>query len=104
MKRTSLLLLAALALGLASTAWAQPSGSIGRGELLYAAHCDTCHTQQMHWREKKAVTDWATLNAEVRLWQKNAGRDWDKGDTADLACYLNANFYHLVPGRGECVR
>ncbi|MGE5490485.1 MAG: cytochrome C [Actinomycetota bacterium] len=104
MKRTPSLQLAVLALGWCSAAWAQPPGSIGRGELLYTTHCDACHTQQMHWREKKAVTNWATLTAQVRRWQANAGRSWDKGDTADLACYLDANFYRLAPGRGGCVQ
>ena len=40
-----------------------------RGELLYSTHCIACHTEQVHWREKKLVTDWPSLVAEVNRWQ-----------------------------------
>lgn len=104
MIRTSPLLLAiALSAGFPAAASAQP-GSIARGELLYSTHCHECHTQQMHWRGQKLVTNWASLTAQVRRWQANTGRTWDAGDTEAVACYLNANFYHLKkPGREACV-
>src|SRR5574338_705145 len=34
-----------------------------RGELLYSTHCIACHSAQVHWREKKLATDWATLRS-----------------------------------------
>lgn len=65
----------------------------GRGELLYSTHCDACHTQQVHWREKKVATNWANLVAEVRRWQANARLAWGAEDVEAVARYLNALHY-----------
>jgi mono/diheme cytochrome c family protein len=32
-----------------------------RGAMLYDNHCIQCHTQQVHWRDKKMVADWKSL-------------------------------------------
>lgn len=32
-------------------------GDAVRGELLYATHCIACHSDKVHWRDKKLVTD-----------------------------------------------
>jgi hypothetical protein len=66
----------------------------GRGELLYSTYCGSCHTQQVHWRDKKVATDWTSLVAEVRRWQVNAKLDWSRDDVEAVARYLNALYYH----------
>jgi mono/diheme cytochrome c family protein len=66
----------------------------GRGELLYSTYCSNCHSEQVHWREKKLVTDWPSLVAEVHRWQGNAKLDWSKDDVEDVARYLNDLYYH----------
>lgn len=65
-----------------------------RGELLYSTHCIACHSAQVHWREKKLATDWATLRSEVRRWQGIAGLSWSDDDIAQVARYLNSLYYH----------
>jgi hypothetical protein len=65
----------------------------GRGELLYSTYCDGCHTERLHWREKKIAANWTSLVAEVRRWQSNAKLDWSRDDVEAVARYLNARYY-----------
>ncbi|CAH1385120.1 cytochrome c [Candidatus Nitrotoga sp. M5] len=65
-----------------------------RGELLYTKHCIACHSTQIHWREKKRVTDWTSLQSEVQRWQGIAGLGWDQEEIDDVAQYLNVIYYH----------
>jgi len=84
--RISLLVLTLYA-GLAA---AQPE----RGELLYTTYCDGCHTERVHWREKKVATSWTNLVAEVRRWQAVFKLEWSADDIEAVARYLNALYYH----------
>ncbi|MGA8147467.1 MAG: cytochrome c [Gallionellaceae bacterium] len=79
--------------GIVADAGAQPMRDSTRGELLYSTHCIACHTTQVHWREKKLVTDWASLRAEIRHWQKFSNLEWSDDDIAAVARYLNALYY-----------
>lgn len=77
--------------------------SPSRGELLYATHCITCHTQQMHWRDQRRATEWASLRAQVQRWQGEAGLGWGDGDVLDVTRHLNDTIYRFMPppdGRG----
>jgi hypothetical protein len=72
----------------------QPMHDATRGELLYATHCIACHGTQIHWRDRKLATDWTSLQAEVRHWQKFSGLEWSDDDVVAVAHYLNALYYH----------
>jgi hypothetical protein len=91
--RSALLLFWALAGG--GIALAQPSPAQSRGELLYTTHCIGCHTTQMHWRSDRLASDWASLNAQVRRWQGNAGLQWGDADVIEVARYLNETIYNF---------
>ena len=67
------------------------------GALLYATHCRTCHTEQVHWREARRAKNWTLLVAEVRRWQANLGLAWSKDDIRDVAHYLNLLYYRYPP-------
>ena len=96
MTRSGTILLAAGIVAAAHVAaQPQPAAPASRGELLYATHCIACHTTQIHWRQKKLGTDWASLNAQVRRWAGNAGLGWSDEEIADVARYLNATFYRF---------
>ena len=82
-------------LGGFSLANAQTAIDTSRGELLYSTHCITCHSTQMHWRDKKVATDWTLLKAQVRQWQRTAGLGWSEEDVTAVARYLNVQFYHF---------
>lgn len=64
-----------------------------RGQLLYLTNCSACHSTEIHWREKKLVTDWSSLKQQVRRWQAIAGLKWTDADIDDVAHYLNTQFY-----------
>ena len=64
-----------------------------RGELLYSTHCIACHSTQVHWREKKLVTDLASLQSEVQRWQGIAKLGWNNEDVEDVARHLNTIYY-----------
>ena len=66
-----------------------------RGALLYSTYCVSCHTAQVHWREKKLATDWTSLKMQVRRWQSNAGLGLSEDDVAAIARYLNDLYYHF---------
>jgi mono/diheme cytochrome c family protein len=96
--RTALFALAASALFFVGSTSAQTAVPT-RGELLYETHCIACHTAQVHWRDKKAATDWQSLRAEVRRWQAAAQLRWSDDDINEVARHLNQRYYRFTaPG------
>lgn len=90
--KTCLLAMALYAIAIA----AQP----GRGELLYLTYCNSCHAEQVHWRDKSLAPDWPRLVGEVRRWQQNGNLDWSEDDIDLVARYLNQHFYRYpLPAR-----
>jgi len=79
--------------GIQTFAYGQGKHSVTRGQLLYSTHCIACHTSQIHWREKKLVTDWGGLVMQVRHWQAISGLNWTEDEIADVAHYLNSAYY-----------
>lgn len=90
--RALLPLLLALA-GNAALAQAAPDATPTRGQMLYDTHCIACHKAQVHWRDKKLATDWATLKALVRHWQAISGQYWNDADIVEVTRYLNEAYY-----------
>ena len=85
---------AVAALLVAASASAQTTAPT-RGRLLYETHCIACHTTQMHWRDNKRVTDWASLLVQVRQWQGTAQLNWSDADIDAVARHLNHTIYRL---------
>ena len=93
---SSMLLLAAASVASAQT----PPPS--RGALLYENHCIGCHTEQMHWRDKRVASDWPSLLMQVRRWQGNSGQRWNDEDIDAVARYLNERHYRYAsPARPQ---
>jgi mono/diheme cytochrome c family protein len=89
-------LLAVMALaGVSAVAYSQAAPAATRGELLYATHCISCHTTQMHWRNNRQAQDWDSLKMQVRRWQGNASLQWGDADIAEVARHLNDTIYHF---------
>jgi mono/diheme cytochrome c family protein len=97
-----LLLLTGLVVADHAAAQSGPAGPASRGRLLYETHCVACHSEQLHWRERKLVTDWASLKAQVRRWQGTAQLGWSEEDVVDVARHLNAIHYRL-PQTGDVI-
>lgn len=49
----------------------------------------------MHWRDKRVVNDWASLQVQVRAWQERAKLRWSDADVREVARHLNATIYRL---------
>lgn len=94
-RATTLFIPLVMALGLSSTCCAVPEESLARGKLLYATHCVSCHSVEMHWREKKLASNWGSLKFQVDRWQKAAGLGWEEEDIEQVSAYLNATYYHF---------
>lgn len=82
--------------GVHAPAHAQATHSQTRGEMLYSTHCSACHSEQVHWREKKLATDWNSLIVQVRRWQANIGLIWSEAEIEDTARYLNGAYYRFT--------
>jgi mono/diheme cytochrome c family protein len=89
------LLLTFVAAGAAHAA--APHVDEGEAALLYDTHCRACHTEQVHWRQGKLVTDWPSLVRQVDRWQRNLGLGWTDADVRVVAHYLNLRFYRFPP-------
>lgn len=82
-----------LFLGAYSLAHAQAAHAESRGEMLYATHCNACHTSKIYWRKQRSATNWNSLKDQVRRWQASTGLDWSEEDIRDVTDYLNAVYY-----------
>jgi mono/diheme cytochrome c family protein len=93
--RSTILVLAALGSVSVLAAAQAPTAAPSRGELLYSTHCVSCHTAQIHWRDKRLATDWTSLKGQVRRWQSNVGLNWNDDEIVDVARRLNTLYYHF---------
>jgi len=78
-----------------SVALAAAAQTPSRGALLYDTHCIACHTKEVHWRERKLASDWQSLAAETRRWQRNIGLGWSDEEIDDVVRYLNTTIYRF---------
>ncbi|HCV14279.1 MAG TPA: hypothetical protein DGC76_11385 [Candidatus Accumulibacter sp.] len=67
-----------------------------RGELLYATHCIACHDRELHWRDRRLVSDWRSLRAEVRRWQEMASLRWSDEEIEEVARFLQLRHYRQL--------
>lgn len=84
------------ALALLASVSSLPAPSLAdekEGRLLYETYCISCHTTQIHWREKRLAKDWITLKGQVDRWQLTIGQSWSRQQIDDVARYLNRQFY-----------
>jgi mono/diheme cytochrome c family protein len=72
----------------------EPEESLG--EQLYSTHCVSCHTSQVHWRDKRIARNWSSLVGQVRRWQSNVGLAWSEEYVREVARYLNSRYYHFT--------
>ena len=71
-----------------------------RGALLYDTHCVSCHTEQVHWRNKRLPRDWDGLRAQVNRWQDVQSLHWSEDDVTAVTRLLNDRYYGFAPPAG----
>ena len=69
--------------------------------MLYSTHCIACHTEHVHWRDKRLATEWKGLVKQVNRWQGTMGLQWTADDINSVAHYLNSLYYHFPAGEGK---
>ena len=89
MRSTASALLLALA---AMPAWGQASD---RGEMLYATHCASCHSERLHHREKSKIRSLADLRDEVARWAPQTRHRFTLDEKEDVVQHLNRTHYKL---------
>jgi len=68
-----------------------------RGKLLYDTHCNECHYERVHKRDraKSDVSTLAQLRVEVARRAADTKRPFTVEDLDDIAEYLNRSYYRL---------
>jgi hypothetical protein len=94
-------LAACLFCGNVATAQTAPNAVESRGALLYSTYCIGCHTTEIHWRDKKLATNWATLKDQVRRWSSNTGLAWGDDDILLVTRHLPTLYYHFPNASGQ---
>jgi mono/diheme cytochrome c family protein len=96
---------ALVALAFCSGAGAAPDPAANpaptRGQLLYDTHCIACHNAQIHWRDQRLASDWASLREQVRQWQARARLAWPEADIVEVTRHLNDTIYRLPTAGGQ---
>lgn len=89
LNRRSMLLIVALC----STNPAQ-AASAERGKALYENHCQGCHDDTVHVREKHKAANFEAVVKFVARWEAELKLGWSAEERADVADYINTTFYH----------
>jgi hypothetical protein len=85
----------AMLVGIQAALAQDPATGEPNGELIYKTYCIGCHTTEVHWREKRLATDWASLKFQVRRWLDNNGIGLSEGEVNALTGYLNRRYYRF---------
>ena len=66
--------------------------NFGRGQDLYKQHCESCHEDLLHTRNKK-IKNLDTLRRRIQDWASHTGNTWSYEEIEDVLYYLNKSFY-----------
>jgi hypothetical protein len=66
------------------------------GRALYENHCQHCHEQWVHTRERRRVSTLGDLREQVASWSVHAGLQWTSEEVDLVTRYVNRRFYQLT--------
>ena len=66
------------------------------GRALYENHCQHCHSQWVHTRERRRVASLGGLRQQVTSWSVHAGLPWTSEEIERVTDYVNRRFYQLT--------
>lgn len=67
-----------------------------RGRALYELRCNTCHSESVHGRQKRAARDFEEVRAWVSRWNENLGLRWSPEEVDDVAVHVNRTYYRYA--------
>jgi len=71
-----------------------PNEAVEHGKELHNPECVTsCHSPKSYISENRKVKDFAHLNTFVQMCATNLDKSWFEEDVADVANYLNTEYY-----------
>lgn len=99
----ALVLTLSLAAGAAQAAAGDPAGALsaapagqgGKAKALVDNHCIKCHGSEVYTRPDRKVTSRDGLERQVRRCETALELTWFDEDIADVAGYLNQQYYHF---------
>lgn len=65
------------------------------GKDLHDEHCLKCHGTEVYTRKNRFVKNLEGLNKQIKRCQLSVGAQWFDEEAADVADYLNTEFYHF---------
>jgi mono/diheme cytochrome c family protein len=68
--------------------------NFGRGQELYEDHCQACHEDLMHEKNRK-LKSLTELRDRVQAWATHTGNPWTREEVDDVLYYLNKSFYRF---------
>ena len=68
--------------------------NFARGQELYDHHCQSCHEDLLHARNRKLKTLDA-LRERIEAWAVHSGNPWTAEEIDDVLYYLNKSFYRF---------
>lgn len=69
------------------------AADIKNGNALHNESCLACHTTAKYTADNRKVVDLASLTSRVKRCDFSLGTQWFDDDIADVAAYLNHDFY-----------
>ncbi|MCU7959161.1 MAG: cytochrome c [gamma proteobacterium symbiont of Bathyaustriella thionipta] len=66
-----------------------------KGKTLLEAHCFACHDTSVYSRADHRMQSLQSLNKQVNRCQLSQDLNWFDDDVANVADYLNRNYYHF---------
>ncbi len=67
----------------------------GIGKELHDEACMKCHGTEVYSRKDRFVKNMAGLNKQIKRCQLSVGAQWFEEESADVADYLNSEFYNF---------
>lgn len=65
------------------------------GKELHDEYCLKCHGTEVYSRKDRFVKNMAGLNKQIKRCQLSVGAQWFEEEAADVADYLNTEFYQF---------
>jgi len=80
---------------LALLAISPANADVSVGKQLHDEHCLKCHGTDVYSRKDHFVKNMAGLKKQIKRCQLSVGAQWFDEEAADVADYLNSEFYHF---------
>jgi len=67
--------------------------AVERGKKLHNENCVRCHGSELYTRSNRRIRTYAGLSIHVQRCATNLNKQWFEDEVADVADYLDAEFY-----------